>query len=423
MLSPAEVETDPTVQLMLKRRTLAGETRSNYIKGVRFFCEYFKAKPQKVVEAFKGLNGDQIVERFSEFFAWAKDKVAPKSAWGWLPGVRAWLVENGVREVDRVGRDIAREFRRRFGSPKPLLKRDIVTKEEIIRILKIAPLREKAIICTMASGGFRLSACLNLQLKHFKDDIINNPTLPCYCVEIPETLSKEGEPYLTFISAEAAEYIRTTLALRMENGEKIGPETYLFITKKKGVPLSSKRFENIWRTLCRQAGLDLKPVKMPGLHPIGKKGGGVKYEVGNIRYNTRIHSLRKFFKTACSISGCDRLASEAFLGHSLSKFGVESLYDYCISKLEWLKSEYLKVLPNVTFLKSVPTIPMENHEARRKIEELTRELNETRRKLEEFEELKGLVDKMAKELRKMQRATALWKKAEELQKWLGGEEE
>jgi len=387
MFSPAEVEADPTVQLMLKRRKLAGETKSNYIKGVRFFCEYLKAKPQSVIEAFRGLTGDQIIEKFSEFFAWAKDKVAPKSAWGWLPGIRAWLVENGIREVDRVGRDIAREFRRKFGSPKPLLKRDIITREEIIRVLKIAPLREKAIICAMASGGFRLNACLKLQLKHFKDDPLSNPALPCYCVEIPESLSKEGEPYVTFISSEAADYIRAILTWRMENGEKIGSETYLFVTKKRGIPLSDKRFENIWRTLCQQAGLDLRPVNMPGLHPVGRKGGGVKYERGHIRYNTRIHSLRKFFKTACSISGCDRLASEAFLGHSLSKFGVESLYDYCISKLEWLRNEYLKVLPNVTFLKTAPTILVQNHEARKRIEELTLELEGTKKKLEELEKM------------------------------------
>ncbi|MEM2168447.1 MAG: hypothetical protein QXS10_01440 [Candidatus Bathyarchaeia archaeon] len=90
-----------------------------------------------------------------------------------------------------MGREITREFRRKFGPPKPLLKRDVLSKEEIIRLLKVAELREKAIICAMASGDFRLSACLGLQLKHFRDDIFNID-LPCYAVEIPESLNKEG---------------------------------------------------------------------------------------------------------------------------------------------------------------------------------------------------------------------------------------
>ena len=72
------------------------------------------------------------------------------------------------------------------------------------------------------------------------------------------------------------------------------------------------------------------------------------------------------------------MASEAFLGHSLTKFGVESLYDFCITRREWLRDEYLKVLPNVTFLKKLPVLPIANGEARRRIEELERELRELR---------------------------------------------
>lgn len=383
--SVKEIEEDPTVQNMLDRRTLSVQTRRNYVKAIRFFCEYYRSKPKELISRFKSFDADRIVDEFSNFFVWSKDKVASKSLLGWLPGIRAWLVENGVREVDRVGREIAREFRRRFGSAKPLLRRDVVTKEEIIRILKIAPLRERAIITTMASGGFRLHACLNLQIKHFRDDIMDS-SLPCYCLEIPETLSKEGEPYLTFISAEAGEYIRTFLIHREENGEEINSETYLFTAYRKNTPLSDHRFENIWRKLCEDAGLDLRPVPIKGFHPVGKKGGGVELRRGGYRYNTRIHSLRKFFKTACSISGVDRMASEAFLGHSLTKFGVESLYDFCISNLEWLREEYMKVLPNVTFLKKLPTLPIVNGEARKRIEELEKAYKELEREYKELKE-------------------------------------
>lgn len=396
VLSVKDVEGDPTVKRMLERRTLAGETRRNYIKGIRFFCEYYKAKPSDVIERFRGLSADEVVEEFSDFFVWAKDRVASTSCWKWLPGVKAWFLENGIRSVDRVSREIAREFRRKFGSVKPLLKRDVVTKEEIIKVLKVASLREKAIITTIASGGFRLHAALNLQVKHFRDKIWD-PTLPCYCVEIPESLSKEKQPYLTFISSEACEYIRKLLIERKKAGEKIDSETYLFVADKKTTPLSDHRFENIWRRLCKEAGLDLRPVRIKGYHPVGR---GNIFERESVRYNTRIHSLRKFFKTACSISGVDRMASEAFLGHSLSKFGVESIYDFCVTKLEWLRDEYLKVLPNVTFLKQLPVIPVANHEAREKIMALTVENQELKNRLSQIEKeislLKSALERMIK---------------------------
>ncbi|MEM2718251.1 MAG: tyrosine-type recombinase/integrase [Candidatus Bathyarchaeia archaeon] len=382
-----DILSDPTVQVMLSKRSLSGETPKNYVKGLKFFCEYYGLRPSEVLERFKRLNEDEIVEEFSGFFAWAKDRVAPKSAWGWLPGIKAWLVENGVRGVDRVSREIAREFKRKFGSVKPLLKRDVVSKEEIVRLLKVAELRERAIICAMVSGGFRLSTCLGLRLKHFRDDVFNID-LPCYAVEIPENLNKEREPYVTFISAEAADYIRTHLIMRQGRGEQITPETPIFAAERGGRALTGKRFENIWRELCNKAGLDMRPVPIKGIH---KVAGGKSVNNNAVRYNTRIHSLRKFFKTACSISGVDRMASEAFLGHSLTKFGVESLYDFCISNIEWMRNEYLKVLPAVTFLKEVPAVKIMNHEARERISQLEEEnkalkneLNEIKRQISEI---------------------------------------
>jgi len=395
-----EVRSDPTVQRMLSRRSLSEETAESYVKGVRFFCEFFGQRPSEVVERLRGLSADEVVEAFGEFFSWAKDRVAPKSVWDWLAGIRAWLLENGVREVDRAGREIAREFRRKIGPVKPLLKRDVLSKEEIARLLKVAGPRERAIIATMASGGFRLSTALRLQVKHFKDDIMEEGR-PCYAVEVPEELNKEREPYITFISEEAADYVRAYLLMRKGKGEPITPETYLFaVEARRGEqvearPLSAKRFEYVWRELCRRAGLDMRPVPIKGIH---KVGGGKKVNSNAVRYNTRVHALRKFFKTACSTCGVDRMASEAFLGHSLAAFGVERIYDFCVSNLEWLRSEYMKVLPAVTFLKELKVLPVRNHEAHEKIralEEENRALKERLRELEgDIEELKRMLKKL-----------------------------
>jgi len=64
---------------MIKRRNLAGETISNYIEAIRFFCEFYKLKP--------------------------KDRITPKSV-EIASSVRACFIENAVREVARTGHEI-----------------------------------------------------------------------------------------------------------------------------------------------------------------------------------------------------------------------------------------------------------------------------------------------------------------------------
>jgi len=129
----------------------------------------------------------------------------------------------------------------------------VITKEEIIQILRFAPLRERAIIATMASSGLRVRAALNLQLANFRDNIWDE-SLPCYAIEIPEGLSKEGEPYITFCSYEAASYIRDLLKLRESRGETVKPSSHLFTAQDSAEQLSVSRFENLWRELCGEAG-------------------------------------------------------------------------------------------------------------------------------------------------------------------------
>jgi len=352
---------------------LKHETEVNYLKGVAHFCGFAGLSPSEVVERARGLSEEGLVEWFREFFIAKKDVLAPKSLWNFTMGVKALLIENGVKAVDRVSREIAREFRRTVGPVRTLLKKDVITKEEILSILRVAPLRERAIITLMASSGLRVRAALNLQLQNFRDNIWDE-SLPCYAVEIPEALSKEEEPYITFCSWETASYIRDILKFRESRGETIKPSSYLFTAQDSEEPLSVSRFENLWRELCREAGVDLRPVKIKGQHVRFVKGGGRVYSPEGKRYNVRPHSLRKFFRTALAISGVDRMAAAAMMGHSLTSFGVESIYNYSISRLDYLRGEYLKALNSLLFLKEPRGMEIINGVARRRIEELEERL-------------------------------------------------
>jgi len=356
-----EYQRDPCVRRLFERRSLGYETMLQYLKGIRDFCLAFGWTPSELVEHFRSLDPDEAVKLFREYFVRRKSGLAPKSLWNWLGGVKALLIENDVEYIDIISKRIAREFRRTVGRVRRLIQRDLITKEELIKVLRIAELRERALIALLATSGIRINAALHLRLMNFVDDLYDT-ALPCYAIEVPEEISKEREAYITFITWEAAEYLRDWLEYRRSRGELIGRGSYLFTTQS-GSPLSRQRFETIWRELCREAGIDLKPVTVPG-------------NTG-IRYNIRVHSLRKFFRTTLQISGVDRMVAEALMGHSLSQFGVESIYNYATSHIEYMKTEYLKALNALLFLRKPRGLEIINGEARKRIQELEEKLKQS----------------------------------------------
>jgi integrase len=397
-----EIKSDPCIQRLFSRRTVKLETELNYLKGIDHFCKFTGLTPCQVVEKAKVMSEDELVNWFREFFVAKKDSLAPKTLWNFTLGIKALLIENGVKTVDRVSREIAREFRRTIGPVRTLLKRDIITKEEIVQVLKVAPLREKAIIALMASSGLRVSAALNLKIENFKDNLWDE-SLPCYAIEIPESLSKEGEPYITFCSWEAALYIREFIKFRESQEENVKPSSYIFTAYQEERPLSVSRFETYWRDICREAGVDLRPVKIKGKHTKVAKGGVRVYSLDGKRYNVRPHSLRKFFRTSLAISGVDRLAAEALMGHSLLSFGVESIYNYAVSRLDYLRGEYLKALNNLLFLKEPRGMEIINGVARERIKQLEEKVKSfeiLQAKVESLEEAVKFYEALIKKLQK-----------------------
>jgi len=399
---------------MLSRRRLARETEASYLKGIRHFCEYLGGvKPQEALRRVKATKNKGLLKLFDGWFLKLRDEVSPKTAYNWFGGVKIWLEENGL-DLEPYSKKLRRELSKYVGKPERILKRDIITKEEIVKLLHHADLREKALITLLASSGLRIKkSALQLQLKHFKDDLWDE-NLPCYALEIPEELAKapngEEEPHITFISPECARYLREYLKWREDNGEKITSESYLFTVEpsvfspdafENPRPITYKGVLHLWHRLCRNATIERKPVELKA-QAIYRRPEGVK-AVKLVRYNIRIHSLRKYFKTQCSTHGVDRMATEAMMGHSLRSFGIESVYDYCVSNLDFLREQYLKALPAFTFLAEIPAIQAVNGEARKRIEELEKQLQEFR---QENLELKVKLMEMKDELEK-------WKEFEE----------
>jgi len=368
----ALMENDPSVRRVFERRSVSEGTKLQYVAAVKDFSDFMGMSPFECVGFLSGLDEEDATEKVVDWIVDAKDRLAPKTCRNWLNGIRVWLRENRVRNVD--WEEVRDSFRSYVGKVRTLVNRDAIQKEQIVRILQAAKLRERALICFAASSGLRVGdTIINLRLKHIRDDLWDE-SLPCYMVEVPGEITKEGLPHVTFISAETAQYLRAYLRQREMKGEEITPESYLFVTFD-GRPIAAATVRNIWAGLCRRAGIDRRKVIMKGKR---RFRNGPLLERGYL-FNIRVHSLRKYFKTACSMSGVDRMASEAMMGHSLSSFGIESVYDFCVANLEWLRTQYQLVLPAVTFLSEPPSVKtIVEGEMKRKLEEYETEIKALR---------------------------------------------
>jgi len=370
MVSWRGIVDHPIIVRVASSRGYSRSTVEFLAKVVADFMKFVEVDSvEALLEKFKSMSLDDILAVFKSYFIFRRQVLAPKTIWNWSNAFRVFLFENGIR-VDRISKDITMEYKRyvsRRGIPK-LLKRDIIEKDDIRRLILAGDTRSRALISVLASSGLRIGvSALKLQLKHFRDPL--DKELPAYMLEIPEELTKaeygQENPHITFISREARDYLLAYLKKREAKGEKITPESYLFVTYRNGEPepLTYAGARHIWNRLCSAAGIDRRPVPLPGA-----KTGSINKHKQVIRYNVRIHSLRKYFKTACSLMGVDRVATEAMLGHSLAQFGIESVYDYCIQNLEWLRDQYLRALPALTFVAELPQeIAVANHQAREEI--------------------------------------------------------
>jgi len=423
-----EVLEDPTLLRVIRVRGYKEGTAKHLAKGVYDFCKFLGFdRPVDAVEKIKEMKLEEVVEVFKNYFIERKQTMAPKTIWNYMGDIKIWLYENGV-DIDSISKKITREYRRYVSSrgiPR-LLKREHIERDEIKRIILVSDVRTRALVSLLASSGLRIGvSALRLQLKHFRDNLEDD--LPCYMLEIPEELTKaeygHENPHFTFISREARDYLMAYLKKREQFGEKIGPETYLFVSQRNrrpdpDQPLTYRGALHLWERACEAAGIDRKPVFLPS------RRGRLKNRNDHgqvIRYNIRIHSLRKYFKTACSLMGVDRMATEAMMGHSLSQFGIESVYDYCVTRLDWLRREYMKALPALTFAAELPPqVPTVNHRARKRIEELESELKKRDELLKEMREFLEKHEEELKEVKK--RFDAIAKIVEEVLDKLPDEE-
>jgi len=301
-------------------RSASLNSPSHYIYTIHKFCSWSNMEPDDLIAECKDVNGAESLKALSKaaqrldtyYKELMAQGLAPHSVAEYIAQIKSFYKINGIPLP------LARRF-----NTRNLSKDRSPTPEELQRIIDIADLREKVIVSMLALGGFREGTLAALKYRHVKNDLERGIVPVHISVESEITKGKYAD-YDTFIGKEAVEYLKAYLELRRRGSPdgKIPPETI-----HEETPLIRNKHKR-----------EVKPI-VPRhiykcIHNLYFKAG-LLTEKKHRRFNIRVHSIRKFFRTQLAALGVDRDYIEYMMGHKISTY-----HDIQMKGVEFLRNVY-----------------------------------------------------------------------------------
>lgn len=196
--------------------------------------------------------------------------------------------------------------------------------EDLREVLKRCIVRERSIILTILSGGFREGTFVQLRLLNINQDDLEftfdgdrirdvkiNRT-PVH-VHAPKRTNKgKRNSYDTFITAEAAKELVKRLKERIGYGERLTLKSYVYINAKR----------------LKKTGLKLKPLSIYMLMRRAGKRAGLKLNPSDLRdyFSSKLERAKVPFSAIEQMMG--HLAYYSTSAGSYKKFSVEELREF-----------------------------------------------------------------------------------------------
>lgn len=290
-----------------------------YQYRMKTFLDYVKMSDSE----FSKLAPKKAEDTVSKYISYLKDRVskeeiAPATVRPCISPIQLFAVMNRMRlDWKYVLKQVPPS--RKYGDDRA------PTLEEIRRFLLHAPLRIKAAVLMMVSGGFRVGAFGYLNVG----DV----------TELQGGLAKvrvyRGEPeeYFTFITPEANKAFKEYLAFRTAHGEIVTPKS----PAMRDV-FDSRGGKGRAREARRIPIFTLERDIVRLWHKCG-----TRVEAKRRHEFKAAHGFRKFFKIQCEQAGMKSLDVEVLMGHSV---GVSNSY-YKVTEAELL-ADYRKAVANLS---------------------------------------------------------------------------
>lgn len=315
----------------LYRHTMGSRhTLYQYVYGAYRFFKWINENPDILLEKCS-VNDQAIHDVTSEI----DDFIGDLRASGLADGTISNYVK-GVKAVFKANNlSIALPYRvtRRIKYPDRA-----PTPEELTKIIDLANIRGKVIVSLLALGGFRVGTLVELQYRHIKKDYEEGRAPIHVHVESEITKGKYSD-YDTFIGGEAIEYLKAYLKAREKGTYYMSPEQI-----EDDSPLIRDEHSN-----------KVRPVSTTCIHQIIHRlyirAGLIEKNNSRRRYELRVHSIRKFFRTQLGSLGTMPVDYiEYMMGHTVSTYN-----DIHMKGVEFLRNLYaqsgLSIRPKTKFSK------------------------------------------------------------------------
>lgn len=219
----------------------------------------------------------------------------------------------------------------------------IPNKELIRKALKVAGIRDRAIILVAVSSGLSAVDICNLTIKQFHGGY--NPKTGIVTLHISR--QKTGRVFTTFLSPEASQTVFAYLQTRNKDVNKMNATDLNEYRKIKMVPDSPLFIHNKKLGTYLRTGIERdRALTTDNINEVYKaisKKIGVESNTPGIYNIFRSHNMRKFFASALLNAGCDFNIIEHFMGHQ-SNDTVAAYFKYQTSHLEEVYQKYLPYL-------------------------------------------------------------------------------
>jgi integrase len=299
---------------LLKYTTGSKYTLYQYVFGIRRFCKLIKKEPDEIIEELRHDRKlyDTYIGEIDAFIGDLEaENLTPGTISNYVKAIKALFRTNGI------GLSFPHRLPRRIVCPDRA-----PNPEELRKLIEIADIREKVIISFLVLGGFRVGTLVKLEYRHVKNDL-QAGIVPIHVhVEAEITKGKYGD-YDTFLGLEAVEYLKAYLVFRRNGTDYISSEDI-----KDSSPI-----------IRNERTKEIKPISPGAIHRImGRLYGktNLRRKVGRkcVRYDLRVHSLRKFFRTQLG-SKISTECVEYMMGHKLSTYN-----DMQMKGIEFLRGIY-----------------------------------------------------------------------------------
>jgi site-specific recombinase XerD len=356
-----EIEGDSAFQYYQEKHGISENTMAGYINALQRYVEYTGLSLTELVEEAEDEETKNITKEKREVGIRLRGfrkhlkvcNLAPASIRRMLAGVKSFYTNGYSIELPTLGKD------RALAGKVKQENKGIPSKEDIIKVLDIADMREKAIILGITSSGLSTKDFVNLTVNDFREGYDEETGITVLDLR----RAKTAQDFVTFFSAEATEEINDYLRWRERDKPKTahpdilnGWEKHLihsgndYLICKKYI--SNEYLETQNEELRRESESGLQTV----FRQLANRAG-IARDKG--MWNMfRAHKLRSWFYSQMLNNSCPQDLAEVFMGHT-SKLG-SSGGTYYTAIIPKLKEAYLGFMPHLSLLVPVETKVIES---------------------------------------------------------------